>query len=563
MSLYPSEHVIPINQLPTNNYSIGRRQPSSPHNKPHPLSINNYTVNDDVTLDCMSSTDNELLISILSYKLHLIDIKRRYIPLITYPLLRLFLRDEINNKQYMSRGNDNTFFSYTEADSIDASLVLDVDSLHIFQNEINALHYASHNSIIDQPNKLIQIVGPVLRAIQICEGSSGLIGGRNVISDVSGVLAKYGFSIFYVSTGGADYVLVNESQLNDIVVCLNTNFKLLRDSKDSFDSPELDAIPHKSTHHNKQQHQHDLQFNLSDVSSNASPALSAQSPNIYSSNAQSHHKLRKPKPTKWNDVMNDDHHTQFMTDDISPSGSSTNDTNQPSTNNTASMFSTLNLDGQSSKQPIHPSTPPRHNNTNSISYNITPQESPTSAARKLQLRTLPHALSILSLHKRSLPSISHILLNTIFFPQHGLSTARFFSYTVIDDEISIICDISTYAALQLSLQGQTQSIQYTQHSNNHSPLHIDRRNIVDQWIVLEAVGYYDIHQIGLVSTLSQPLSDANINFFYFSTFRTGFVLIRNNDLDNALNALSNDFEIEKTDLYNNIHQMTQNHFGGM
>jgi hypothetical protein len=167
-----------------------------------------------------------------------------------------------------------------------------------------------------------------------------------------------------------------------------------------------------------------------------------------------------------------------------------------------------------------------------------------SINRKLQLRVLPHTLRILSLTRRALPAITHALLNLLFFPSHGLSTARFFSYTVIEEDVSIICDSSVYHSLAKLLpqhQFSTSATHYITQSSNGT-VDIVHRGITDEYRVLECLGYFDVDEVGLISIVSQPLATNKLSFFYHSTFRTGFVLIKQSEVNKAIEALGDDFE---------------------
>jgi uncharacterized protein len=57
------------------------------------------------------------------------------------------------------------------------------------------------------------------------------------------------------------------------------------------------------------------------------------------------------------------------------------------------------------------------------------------------------------------------------------------------------------------------------------------------WRALEVVGELDLAMTGVLRSLAEPLAEAGISIFALSTFRTDFVLVREDDLPAALQAL--------------------------
>ncbi len=68
-----------------------------------------------------------------------------------------------------------------------------------------------------------------------------------------------------------------------------------------------------------------------------------------------------------------------------------------------------------------------------------------------------------------------------------------------------------------------------------------------RWRALQAVGTFSFETVGVVYSLSKPLTEAGLHVFYLSTFRTGFVLLPEEDLLQGLSALHSDWEIEQLD----------------
>lgn len=57
------------------------------------------------------------------------------------------------------------------------------------------------------------------------------------------------------------------------------------------------------------------------------------------------------------------------------------------------------------------------------------------------------------------------------------------------------------------------------------------------WRVLELLGPLDFSLTGVVASLVDPLSRAEIPIFVISTFETDYVLVREGDLEDAIEAL--------------------------
>jgi hypothetical protein len=64
---------------------------------------------------------------------------------------------------------------------------------------------------------------------------------------------------------------------------------------------------------------------------------------------------------------------------------------------------------------------------------------------------------------------------------------------------------------------------------------------LERWRCIEAVGTFAYDESGLVSSISRPLANAGIIFFYFSTERTGCVLVQEQDIAFATESLSERF----------------------
>lgn len=58
------------------------------------------------------------------------------------------------------------------------------------------------------------------------------------------------------------------------------------------------------------------------------------------------------------------------------------------------------------------------------------------------------------------------------------------------------------------------------------------------WRVLEVLGPLNLSLVGIMSEISGVLARANVSIFVVSTFETDFVLVKNDQLDEAKSALS-------------------------
>jgi hypothetical protein len=115
----------------------------------------------------------------------------------------------------------------------------------------------------------------------------------------------------------------------------------------------------------------------------------------------------------------------------------------------------------------------------------------------VQLRTLPDSYAIVRLHPGSeLPD--------------WVDKGPFRSVTRTDNEVSVVCRDRDVPEGESAERG---------------------------WRVLEVLGPLDFSLTGVVASLVDPLSRAEIPIFVISTFETDYVLVRSGDLDDAVEAL--------------------------
>ena len=115
----------------------------------------------------------------------------------------------------------------------------------------------------------------------------------------------------------------------------------------------------------------------------------------------------------------------------------------------------------------------------------------------MQLRTLPDTYAIVRLHPGAeLPD--------------WVDKGPFRSVTRTDNEVSVVCRDRDVPEGESAEPG---------------------------WRVLEVLGPLDFSLTGVVASLVDPIAKAEIPIFVVSTFETDYVLVRGNDLDDAIEAL--------------------------
>ncbi len=97
-------------------------------------------------------------------------------------------------------------------------------------------------------------------------------------------------------------------------------------------------------------------------------------------------------------------------------------------------------------------------------------------------------------------------------PEWGKKSS-FYSITKTVDELSIVC------------------------SEDCVPMDIKCEK---DWRVLKVQGTLDFSLIGIISSISTILAQEKISIFAISTYDTDYILVKNNDIDKAINALSNE-----------------------
>jgi len=116
----------------------------------------------------------------------------------------------------------------------------------------------------------------------------------------------------------------------------------------------------------------------------------------------------------------------------------------------------------------------------------------------MDLRLLPDSLSVCRL-----PSSS---------PWPAPAGRGFYSATRVEDELSIVC------------------------ASHEVPDSAEAR-VEEGWRVLEVAGPLDFSMIGVLASLSAVLAEAEVSIFVISTHDTDYVLVRDEKLERAMDAL--------------------------
>jgi hypothetical protein len=103
-----------------------------------------------------------------------------------------------------------------------------------------------------------------------------------------------------------------------------------------------------------------------------------------------------------------------------------------------------------------------------------------------------------------------------------------------------ICRLGPEASIPAWAQGNFVSMTYTCNElsvvclEQHIPPEIQQER---QWRILEVEGPMDLSLVGIMATLTQPLANAGVNVFVISTFDTDYILIKEDKLEVAKQAL--------------------------
>jgi len=136
-----------------------------------------------------------------------------------------------------------------------------------------------------------------------------------------------------------------------------------------------------------------------------------------------------------------------------------------------------------------------------------------------KLETFPNQLYLASLKRSELPFCMQAILRIVFFPN---SPGSFFCFTETEEEFSMILDSSSAS-----------------HFMEGVAIGLERPLLVDKspWRAIKRVEKLSFSETGVVSAISTPLGNAHISILYLSTFRTSFIIIREDKLSDAVGVL--------------------------
>jgi hypothetical protein len=65
------------------------------------------------------------------------------------------------------------------------------------------------------------------------------------------------------------------------------------------------------------------------------------------------------------------------------------------------------------------------------------------------------------------------------------------------------------------------------------------------WRIIKIIGTLDFSLIGIISRISTILANENISVFVISTYNTDYIMVKKENIENAIKALrENDYEIK-------------------
>ncbi|KAG0011105.1 GATS protein-like 3, partial [Podila clonocystis] len=147
----------------------------------------------------------------------------------------------------------------------------------------------------------------------------------------------------------------------------------------------------------------------------------------------------------------------------------------------------------------------------------------------------PHRLHITSMEESFMGMLAIHLLESIFFDNR---TDRFFSFTQTDTTLSIIMDDATMSLF---------------------PDHTLNTHAGDWRLISIGDGPLGFDECGIVSEFSRPLSDNGIGLFYLSTFSSDYLMVNDQDFDQAVSCLEETARIAAIDSPPPTHTHTEAH----
>ncbi|XP_077996504.1 cytosolic arginine sensor for mTORC1 subunit 2-like [Glandiceps talaboti] len=143
----------------------------------------------------------------------------------------------------------------------------------------------------------------------------------------------------------------------------------------------------------------------------------------------------------------------------------------------------------------------------------------------MELHILDHKVYVISVEKEAIPVVTHALVKLALLYKH--TNCRFFSYTETCDDFSVIVDEDGFQEI---------------------PKHEKVKVQPNKWRVLNvAVGAYATNKVSGLTKIAKsvilPLADYHVSVFCMSTYQTDFILIKEDELEIAIECLSANFKV--------------------
>ncbi|KAG0054561.1 GATS protein-like 3 [Gryganskiella cystojenkinii] len=357
------------------------------------------------------------------------------------------------------------------------------------EREVSLILDESH--IPGFPEDVLDVCNVIWRAVGIEPGESGL-GAVEVISQVSKALAEINVSIMQISTYDADFTLLPECDLTRALECLSEKFTI---SNDPLTDSGLSSTDLQSWEESFPMSPNEI-TSLQDALLLESAATIRRRQSLLDQDETG----ETPKCSLAGD---DGERGVEDDDDRDDSGIGSEATSGPSSGLTSGHESHI-LDATIGT--LDPSSL-----LSSLSLNN--QRKGTARKNHPFRVNFSHRLHITSLEDSLKDQLAIKLLESIFFDNR---TDRFFSFTQTDSTLSIIMDDATMSLF---------------------PDNTLNTQAGDWRLIAIGDGPLGFNECGIVSAFTGPLSEREIGLFYLSTFNSDYIMVNDQDFEQAVDVL--------------------------
>lgn len=169
---------------------------------------------------------------------------------------------------------------------------------------------------------------------------------------------------------------------------------------------------------------------------------------------------------------------------------------------------------------------------------------------KVHVAVLPQRLWIVQCAKEEMKFISYYIMK-FFLISSEEKQSRFFSMTITKDEVSFIIDEETLQEFPLPDESQSilksviPSAQFCTDESAKKAGELAKLQVCNvRWCGIQIFqGTLGITSTGIVHALATPLAQKNISIFNLSTYETDYVLVPENRIYDALEAIKGEFHI--------------------